>query len=210
MAVGCEAVTGKQSTLARIYLVRHGQTAWSISGQHTGRTDIPLTEQGELDTRQLAERLRAVRFSRVFTSPLQRARQTYELAGLKEIAEIEPDLTEWDYGDYEGLRPAEIRKAQPDWNVFRDGCPRGESPTQISERTDRLIARLRALEGNIAIFSHGHFGRVLAARWIGLSVRQAQAFLLNTASLSILGYEHNVPEVPAIVLWNAVSNDVST
>ena len=138
-------MTGKQSTLARIYLIRHGETAWSLSGQHTGRTDIPLTEQGELDTRKLAERLRAVRFSRVFTSPLQRARQTYELAGLKEIAEIEPDLTEWDYGDYEGLRPSEIRKAQPDWNVFRDGCPRGESPAQISERADRLIARLRAL-----------------------------------------------------------------
>lgn len=194
----------------RIYLVRHGETAWSLSGQHTGRTDIPLTEHGEKDARKLAERLRAVRFSRVFTSPLQRARQTYELAGLKEIAKIEPDLTEWDYGDYEGLRPSEIRKAQPDWNVFRDGCPRGESPSEISERADRLIARLRALEGNIAIFSHGHFGRVLAARWIGLSVRQAQAFLLNTASLSILGYEHNVPEVSAIVLWNAASNDVST
>jgi probable phosphoglycerate mutase len=129
---------------------------------------------------------------------------------LREAAEIEPDLTEWDYGDYEGLRPEDIRSARPDWNVFRDGCPRGESPAQISERADRLIARLRALEGNIAIFSHGHFGRVLAARWIGLSVRQAQPFLLNTASLSILGYEHNVPEVSAIVLWNAVSNDVST
>lgn len=203
-------MTGKQSALARIYLVRHGETAWSLSGQHTGRTDIPLTEQGEQDARKLAERLRAVRFSRLFTSPLQRARRTYELAGLKEIAEIEPDLTEWDYGDYEGLRPEDIRSARPDWNVFRDGCPRGESPSQISERADRLIARLRALEGNIAIFSHGHFGRVLAARWIGLSVKQAQAFLLNTASLSILGYEHNVPEVSAIVLWNAVSNDVST
>ena len=203
-------MTGKQSTLPRIYLVRHGETAWSLSGQHTGRTDIPLTEQGEQDARKLAERFRAVRFSRVFTSPLQRARRTYELAGLKEVAEIEPDLTEWDYGDYEGLRPEDIRSARPDWNVFRDGCPRGESPAQISERADRLIARLRALEGNIAIFSHGHFGRVLAARWIELSVRQAQPFLLNTASLSILGYEHNVPEVSAIVLWNAVSNDVST
>jgi probable phosphoglycerate mutase len=203
-------VTGKHSSLPRIYLVRHGETAWSRSGQHTGRTDIPLTKQGEQDARKLAERLRAVRFSRVFTSPLHRARRTYELAGLREAAEIEPDLTEWDYGDYEGLRPEDIRSARPDWNVFRDGCPRGESPAQISERADRLIARLRALEGNIAIFSHGHFGRVLAARWIGLSVRQAQPFLLNTASLSILGYEHNVPEVSAIVLWNAVSNDVST
>ena len=196
--------------LSRLYLVRHGETAWSLSGQHTGRTDIPLTEKGEQDARNLAAKLHAVRFSRVFTSPLQRARRTCELAGLGEAAEIEPDLTEWDYGDYEGLRPVEIRKGRPDWNVFRDGCPRGESPAQVSERADRLIDRLRALDGDIAIFLHGHIGRVLAARWIGLPVRQAQNFLLGTASLSVLGYEHNVAEVSAIVLWNATSNDFST
>ena len=191
--------------LSRLYLVRHGETAWSLSGQHTGQTDIPLTEQGEQDARNLVAELRAVRFNRVYSSPLQRARRTCELAGLGEVAEIDPDLTEWNYGDYEGQRPGDIRKRQPNWNVFRDGCPSGESPAQVSERADRLIARLRTLEGNIAIFSHGHFGRVLAARWIGLPVRQAQHFLLSTASLSILGYEHNLAEEPAIILWNAVS-----
>lgn len=196
--------------LSRLYLIRHGQTAWSLSGQHTGRTDIPLTEQGEQDARKLAEPLRAVRFSRVFTSPLQRARRTCELAGLGDIVEIEPNLAEWDYGDYEGQRPVDIRKGRPGWNVFRDGCPRGESAAQVSERADRLIARLRALGGNIAIFSHGQFGRVLGARWIGLRVRQAQHLLLGTASLSILGYEHNLAEEPAIVLWNAASKDFST
>lgn len=194
--------------LARFYLVRHGETAWSLSGQHTGRTDIPLTEQGELEAKTLRDRLRGVGFSRVLTSPLQRARRTCELAGFGELAEIEPDLTEWDYGDYEGLRPADIRKGRPDWNVFRDGCPRGESPAQVSERADRLIARFRTLEGNIALFSHGHFGRVLAARWIGLHVRQAQHFLLSTASLSILGYEHNRAEQSAIILWNTTPHDV--
>jgi len=196
--------------LSNLYLMRHGETAWSLSGQHTGRTDIPLTEQGEQDARGLAERLHAVEFGRVFTSPLQRARRTCELAGLGDFAEIEPDLAEWDYGEYEGLRPVDIRKARPDWNVFRDGCPGGESPVQVSERADRVIARLRTLEGDIAIFSHGHFGRALAARWIGLEIWQAQNLLLSTASISILGYEHNVAEVPATVLWNAVSKDFST
>lgn len=192
---------------SRHYLIRHGQTDWSLSGQHTGRTDIPLTEQGEQDARDLAKRLRAVRISHVFTSPRQRARRTCELAGLDAVAELEPDLAEWDYGDYEGQRSVDIRKGRPDWNLFRDGCPRGESPVQVSERADRVIARLRAVEGNTAIFSHGHFGRVLAARWIGLPVNQAQHFLLSTASLSILGHEHNLAEESAIVLWNAVSNE---
>lgn len=196
--------------LSRLHLIRHGETAWSLSGQHTGSTDIPLTEQGEQDARKWAEPLRAVEFNRVFTSPLQRARRTCELAGLGDAAEIEPNLAEWDYGDYEGQRPVDIRKARPDWNVFRDGCPRGESAAQVSERADRLIARLRALGGNIAIFSHGQFGRVLGARWIGLRVRQAQRLLLGTASLSILGFEHNLAEEPAIVLWNAASKDFST
>ena len=196
--------------LSRLYFIRHGETAWSLSGKHTGRTDIPLTEQGEQDARKLAERLRAVKFNRVFTSPLQRARRTCELAGLDEVAEIEPDLVEWDYGDYEGQFSLDTHKKRPDWNLFRDGGPRGETPVQVSERADRLIARIRTLEGNIANFSHGQFGRALAARWIGLSVRQAQHFVLSTASVSILGYEHNRAEESAIVLWNAVSNDVST
>jgi broad specificity phosphatase PhoE len=205
--VGRKDVTDVPSLLTCLYLMRHGETAWSLSGQHTGRTDIPLTEQGEQDARKLAERLGAVRFSRVFTSPLQRARRTCELAGLGDVAEIEPDLAEWDYGDYEGQRPVDIRRARPDWNVFRDGCPGGESPAQVSGRADRVIARLQTLEGDIAIFSHGHFGRVLAARWIGLELRQAQHLLLSTASVSILGYEHNVAEVPAIVSWNVTSKE---
>ena len=207
--MGRKDVTRVAGDGLRIFLVRHGETAWSLSGQHTGRTDIPLTERGEQEVRNLAVGLRSESFMRVLTSPLKRARRTCELVGLSEIAEIEPDLTEWDYGDYEGQRPADIRRERPDWNVFRDGCPRGESPVQVCQRADRLIARLRKLQGNIAIFSHGHFGRVLGARWIGLQVRQAQHFLLRTASLSILGFEHNVADTSAIVLWNAVSNEVS-
>jgi broad specificity phosphatase PhoE len=192
-----------------LYLIRHGETAWSISGQHTGRTDIPLTARGEQDARTLAEGLRAVRFSRVFTSPRQRARRTCELVGLDAATEIEPGLAEWDYGDYEGQRSADIRKRRPDWNLFRDGCPHGESPADVSDRADRLITQLRALQGNIAVFSHGHFGRVLAARWIGLPVSQAQHFLLSTASVSILGYEQNSTEESAIVLWNAVPSNTT-
>jgi broad specificity phosphatase PhoE len=208
--VGRKDVTDMPSLLSCLYLMRHGETAWSLSGQHTGRTDITLTERGEQDARKLADRLRTLKFSHVFTSPLQRARRTCVLAGLGEVAEIEPDLVEWDYGDYEGQRPADIREARPGWNVFRDGCPGGESPAQVSERADQVIARLRTLKGDIAIFSHGHFGRVLAARWIGLEIRQAQNLLLSTASVSILGYEHNAAEVPAIVLWNAVSKAFSS
>ncbi len=201
-------MSGKPRLLSRIYFIRHGETAWSLSGQHTGRTDIPLNEQGEQDARKLASRLRVVRFTRVFTSPLQRARRTCELAGLAEVAEIEPDLTEWDYGDYEGQRSLDTREKRPGWNLFRDGGLRGESPAQISERADRQIARLRSLEGNIAIFSHGQLGRVLAARWIGLPVGQAQHFVLSTASISIVGYEHNLAEEPAILMWNVVSSEL--
>jgi len=186
----------------RIYLIRHGETEWSLSGQHTGRTDIPLTTRGEDGARKLGLRLREIQFARVLTSPRQRARRTCELAGLGFVAEIEPDLAEWDYGDYESRRSAEIRKSRPDWNLFRDGCPNGESPGQISDRADHLIARLRSLDGNVALFSHGHFGRVLAARWIGLPVIEAQRFLLDTASLNILAYEHDRVESPVIALWN--------
>lgn len=190
--------------LPHIYLIRHGETEWSLSGQHTSRTDIPLTARGEDEARELGQRLRNIQFARVLTSPRQRARRTCELAGLGPAAEIEPDLAEWDYGDYEGQPSVDIRKGRPDWNLFRDGCPHGETPAQISDRADRFITRLRVLDGNVALFSHGHFGRVLAVRWIGLPVTQAQHFLLSTASLSILGYEHNRAEESAIVLWNAV------
>ncbi len=191
--------------LSQLYLIRHGQTAWSLTGQHTGRTEIPLTEQGEQEAIKLANELRAVRFDHVLSSPRQRAWQTCKLVGLAKAAELEPDLAEWDYGDYEGQRTADIRQTRPDWNLFQDGCPHGESPVQIAERADRLIARLRAMEGTLALFTHGHFGRALAARWIGLPVSQAQHFLLTTASLSILGYDHQRIEEPVIVRWNAVA-----
>jgi broad specificity phosphatase PhoE len=187
----------------QLYFVRHGQTEWSLSGQHTGRTDIPLTARGEDEARELGVRLRTIQFALVLTSPRQRARRTCELAELGLTAEPEPDLSEWDYGDYEGLRSVDIRENRPGWNVFRDGCPHGETPMQISARADRLIARLSGLNGNIALFSHGHFGCVLAARWIGLPATEGQHFVLTTASLSILGREPRRPDVRVISLWNA-------
>ncbi len=192
-----------------IFLIRHGETEWSLSGRHTGRTDIPLTERGEQDARTLGARLRDRTFVRVFTSPLQRARRTCALAALVPKAEVAADLAEWDYGEYEGQLSADIRHTRPDWNLFRDGCPGGEIPAQVSERVDRFIARLRALDGNVALFSHGHLGRVLAARWLGLPVADAQKFLLGTASLSILGSEPSHPEVPVIALWNSSSESGS-
>jgi len=188
---------------AQIFLIRHGQTAWSESGQHTSRTDLPLTPEGERGARRLAERLRGFTFAAVFASPRQRARQTCAWAGLGEPMAVEPDLAEWDYGRYEGLRSGEILAQRPDWNLFRDGCPDGESPAEVSARADRLLARLRSLGGNIALFSHGHFGRVLAARWTGWPVLAGQRLLLDPATLSILGYEHNEPALPVIALWNA-------
>ena len=191
----------------RLYLIRHGETAWSLSGQYTGRTDIPLTAHGEDAARKLGQRLRDTPFAHVLSSPLLRARRTCELAGLSPVAEMESDLTEWDNGDYEGQTPADILGSRPGWNLFRDGSPHGETPAQISTRADRFIARLRALDGNIALFSHGHFGRVLAARWIGLSVAQAQRFLLSTASLSVLCYEHDRTDQPAIALWNSAAHE---
>jgi broad specificity phosphatase PhoE len=194
----------------RLYLIRHGQTAWSLSGQHTGRTDIPLTARGEDEAKGLALRLQAIPFAHVLTSPRQRARRTCELVGLGPAAEIEPDLAEWDYGDYEGVRSVDIRKMRADWNLFRDGCPNGETPAHVSARADRLIARLRQLDGNVALFSHGQFGSVLAARWIGLPPIEAQHFALGTASLSILGCDPHHPKVPVIALWNEASHELVT
>jgi broad specificity phosphatase PhoE len=191
-------VAGTLSTSVRLYLVRHGETEWSLSGRHTGRTDLPLTAKGEQKARMLGERLRTVPFLRVLSSPRQRARQTCALAALTLETEIEPDLAEWDYGDYEGLYSTDIRKGRPGWNLFRDGCPHGEMPAQVSDRADRLVARLRALDGNVALFSHGHFGSVMAVRWIGLPVVEGQHFLLGTASLTILGYEPNNRVLPVI------------
>jgi probable phosphoglycerate mutase len=185
----------------KIYLARHGETAWSLSGQHTGVTDIPLTANGERNARNLGERLRGTHFAKVFTSPLQRARRTCELAAFGEHAEIDPDLIEWNYGEYEGKLTADIRKERPDWFLFRDGCPGGETVATVGARADRVIARLRALNADVIVFSHGHFLRVLGARWLGKPVSDGQFLLLSTASLSILGYEHNLNE-PVLRLWN--------
>ncbi len=186
-----------------LYVVRHGQTEWSLSGRHTGSTDIPLTADGEDEARALSPWLKHVQFALVLSSPLQRARRTSELVGLGRQAEIEPDLAEWDYGDYEGKRSAEIRKQRPDWNVFRDGCPQGEMPAQVHDRADRLIARLSPVGGNVALFSHGQFALALAARWIALPVIEAQHFSIDTASLGILSSNPAHPEVRVIALWNA-------
>lgn len=188
--------------LPMIYLARHGETSWTISQQHTGRTDIPLTPRGETNARQLGARLAGIEFARVFTSPLQRARQTCELSGFGNRAQIDADLVEVDYGRYEGRRTADIRKEAPDWDLFRDGCPGGESVAAIAARVDRLIKRLRGYRGgNTLLFTHMHFLRFLAARWIALPPIEGRRFVLGTASLSILGYEHTLDE-PAIRLWN--------
>jgi len=185
-----------------VYLARHGETAWSITGQHTGTTDLPLTARGERNARRLGDRLKGLAFAKVFTSPLQRARQTCELAGFATLAEIDPDLVEWNYGNYEGRTTAAILKERPDWELFRDGCPGGETPQQIGARADRVVGHLRAAPGDILVFSSGHFIRVLAARWIGLEVGSpGRHFMLSTASLSALGYEQNLSR-PVIRLWN--------
>ncbi|MDE3159719.1 MAG: histidine phosphatase family protein [Acidobacteriota bacterium] len=185
-----------------IYLARHGETAWSLSGQHTGLTDLPLTARGERNASRLRQRLAGLTFVKVFTSPLQRARRTCELAGFGPVAEIDNDLLEWNYGEYEGRRTSEIRAERPNWQLFRDGCPGGESPQQVAARADRAVCRLRAVEGDVLLFSSGHFLRVLAVRWIGLELTtNARLFMLSTASLSAVGYEDSL-ERPVIRLWN--------
>jgi probable phosphoglycerate mutase len=184
----------------KVYLLRHGETEWSLNGRHTGVTDIPLTENGRMAARLLKPILAKVTFSLVLTSPLQRARETCELAGLGQFANVEPDLIEWNYGEYEGLKTEQIRLTRPGWSVFRDGCPGGESPEQIGFRADRVITKVRATEGNVALFGHGHFTRVLAARWINLSANYGENFLLDTATLNILSYYR---ESPAFQIWNA-------
>jgi probable phosphoglycerate mutase len=188
--------------LPRIYLARHGETAWSLAGQHTSYTDVALTARGQEKARALGERLKAFSFVQVLTSPMQRARATCELAGLISTASLEPDLKEWNYGEYEGLKTDEILKQRPGWSLFRDGCPGGETPHQVGLRADRIISRLRAARGDVVIFSHGHLLRTLAARWLGLAVRAGQHFVLNAGSLSILGYEHERRDEPVVVLWN--------
>jgi broad specificity phosphatase PhoE len=191
-----------------VYLARHGETAWSISGQHTGLTDLPLTDRGECNARRLADRLQGLSFRKVFTSPLQRARRTCELAGFGDRAEIDRDLLEWNYGEYEGLRTQEIHAKRPDWQLFRDGCPGGESPQQVGERADRVVKRVREIQGSVLIFSSGHILRVLTARWLQLEPADGKYFLLSTASLSALGYEHNLSQ-PVVQLWNDTNHVVS-
>lgn len=188
----------------KICLVRHGETAWSLTGQHTGLTDLGLTAQGEVESRALAPRLRVLAFAQVLVSPRLRARQTCELAGLGTASTIEPELSEWVYGHYEGLRSADIRKDTPDWNIWRDGCPGGESPADVSARADRLIASLCDLQGTVALFTHGQFGAALAARWIGLKLVEGQHFALNTGSVSLLGIDPHHPDRRIIELWNEV------
>jgi probable phosphoglycerate mutase len=190
----------KQVLLRRAILIRHGETEWSISGQHTGSTDIPLTENGRELARRLAPLLTRGTFALVLTSPLGRARETCELAGLAGIGEVDPDLTEWNYGDYEGLTPKQIHATAPGWMIFRDGCPGGESPEQVAARVDRVIARIRTVEGDIALFAHGHVFRVFAARWLGLPAAAGSHFLLDTATVSVLSHYRGIP---AIRRWNA-------
>jgi broad specificity phosphatase PhoE len=182
-----------------VFVMRHGETAWSVSGRHTSTTDLPLTDNG----RRLAERLRPVlareAFARVFVSPMRRARETCELAGLGNAAVSDPDLAEWHYGEYEGLTPQQIHEKAPHWLIFRDGCPGGEMPEQVGARVDRVIARVRAADSNVALFAHGHVLRVLVARWIGLPPGAGEHFLLDTGTLCMLSYYY---QLPAVRVWN--------
>ena len=189
-----------------VFAIRHGETTWSLTGQHTGTTDIPLTDNG----RRLAHRLRPVlakrTFERVLCSPMQRARETCALAGFGDRAVIDSDLVEWNYGQYEGLTPKAIREVAPGWLIFRDGCPGGEAPEQVAARVDRVIARSRAVDSDVVLFAHGHVLRVLVARWIGLPAGGGQHFMLSTGTLCVLGYYR---DVPAVRLWNAPLLDES-
>ena len=189
-------------TLPSVYLARHGETAWSLSGRHTGLTDLPLTERGEANARALGDRLQGLAFGLVLTSPLQRAKRTCQLAGFGDAAVQDRDLVEWNYGSYEGRRTAEILQERPGWQLFRDGCPSGESPADTGSRADRVIARIRAATGNVLVFSSGHILRVLGARWLGLPPGGGRYFLLGTASVSTLGYEHDKTE-PVFKQWNS-------
>ena len=186
----------------QLCLVRHGETAWSLSGQHTGTTEQPLTAHGEAQVSALAPRLAHMGFTQVLVSPRLRARQTCALAGFSAVSTVEQDLAEWDYGDYEGMRTVDIVKERPDWNIWRDGCPHGEMPADVAERADRLIARLCKLQGKVALFTHGQFGMALAVRWIGLPLLAGQHFELHPASLSVLGYAEHHPQTRVLKLWN--------
>ena len=193
------------SDLPRLFLARHGDTAWTDSRQRTGRTDLPLNEHGEDRARGLGERLRQFSFARVFTSPLQRASKTCALAGFGEVAEVDPDLVEWDYGRYEGKLTRHILKEQPGWEMFRDGCPDGESPNDVAARADRFIARVRRIEGDVLV-SSAHIIRMIAARWLGLPPEDGRFFFCRPASVGVLAFEHNSRDEPIIGLWNYVTH----
>ena len=191
-----------KEALPVVYIARHGDTAWTVSGQHTGLTDLPLLPTGEANAGRLGNRLKGLNFAKVLTSPLRRASRTCELAGFGGVAQIDPYLVEWNYGEYEGRRTAEILTERPQWQLFRDGCPGGESPAQIGERADRVVERVRSISADVLLFSSGHFIRVLAARWLSLAPGSAGKYLmLSPSSLSALSYEHNTSN-PVIRLWN--------
>lgn len=193
------------SALPRLYLARHGDTAWTDTHRHTGRTDVPLNERGEEHARQLGERLKRFSFVRVFTSPLQRASKTCELAGFGAVAQVDDDLTEWNYGRLEGMLTSEILNVQPSWELFRDGCPEGESPQDVAERADQFIAGLHDLAGDVLAFSSGHIIRMIAARWNGLAPAAGRVFFCRPASVGVLGFEHDSRDEPVIRLWNYLS-----
>ena len=191
--------------LPRLYLVRHGDTAWTDSHQHTGRTDLPLNERGEEHARQIGERLRRFSFARVFTSPLQRASKTCELAGFKAGAQVDRDLIEWDYGRLEGKLTSAVEKEWPGWELYRDGCPDGETPGDVAARADRFIARVHDIPGDVLAFSSGHIIRMIAARWIGLPPSAGRFFFCDPASVGVLGFEHDCRDQPILRVWNYVS-----
>jgi broad specificity phosphatase PhoE len=188
-------------SLPTVWLVRHGETDWSLSGRHTGLTDVPLTQNGERQAAHLGDKLRGHDFALVLTSPLQRAARTCELAGFGDRREVAPDLVEWDYGAYEGRTTVEIRAERPQWDLFRDGCPGGESTQDVSARADQILARIQSVAGDALLFSSGHFLRVFAARWLHLEPEAGRFFYLDTASLSVLGYERDRSR-PVVRLWN--------
>jgi probable phosphoglycerate mutase len=193
------------SDLPKLFLARHGDTAWTDSHQHTGRTDLPLNERGEAHARQLGERLRGFSFVRVFTSPLKRASTTCELAGFGSAVEVDADLIEWDYGSLEGKLTKDVLKENPGWELFHDGCPGGESAEEVAARADRFIARVRGIPGDVLAFSSGHIIRMIAARWTGLTPAAGRVFFCRPASVGVLGFEHESIEQPIIRLWNYVS-----
>ncbi len=193
------------SELPKLYLVRHGDTAWTDSEQYTGRTDLPLNARGEAHARQLGERLRGFSFIRVFTSPLQRAAKTCNLAGFRSAVEVDPDLIEWDHGSFEGVLARDVRREHPGWELFHDGCPGGESPQEVAARADRFIARVREIGGDVLAFSSGHIIRMIAARWNGLPPAAGRVFFCRPASVGVLGFEHENRDLPIIRLWNYAS-----